>query len=86
MVPSARQTAGMCRAAIHWDDADLPKEVVMRPVTSLGSEWHWSGSFKLTTRCNLQQHLSICVHDREMHRLPLLCFLLLLCLKHPPQI
>ena len=38
------------RAAIHWDDADLPKEVVMRPVISLGNDWHWSGSFKLSTR------------------------------------
>ncbi len=26
----------------------------MRPVTSLGSEWHWSGSFKLSTRWDLQ--------------------------------
>lgn len=41
---------GLCRAAIHWDDADLPREVVMRPVFSPGNDWHWSGSFKLSTR------------------------------------
>ena len=38
------------RAAIHWDDADLPREVVMRPAGAVVPEWHWSGSFRLTTR------------------------------------
>ena len=38
------------RAAIHWDDADLPREVVMRPAGTAVPEWHWSGSFRLTTR------------------------------------
>ena len=38
------------RAAIHWDDADLPKEVVMRPASRAANQWHWSGSFRLSTR------------------------------------
>lgn len=40
----------MVRAAIHWDDAEMPKEVVMRPASRGTEEWHWSGSFRLSTR------------------------------------
>ena len=50
MAESIREGNVASRAAIHWDDADLPREVVMRPVVSLGNDWHWSGSFKLSTR------------------------------------
>jgi hypothetical protein len=33
-----------CRAAVYWDDAELARELVVRPAP-LGEEddWHWSG-------------------------------------------
>lgn len=34
------------RAAVYWDDAELPRELVVRPAPD-GEEddWHWSGGW-----------------------------------------
>ena len=38
---------------MHWDNSELPKELVIRP-HALGPDgaslWHWSGSFHLTDK------------------------------------
>lgn len=43
-----------CRAAFHWDNAELEKSLMVRPLgdTELGGtcEWQWSGGFNLSTR------------------------------------
>ncbi|KAL3135445.1 hypothetical protein ABBQ32_007626 [Trebouxia sp. C0010 RCD-2024] len=39
------------RCAIHWDDAALPHELVMRPVAVCNNDsWHWSGGFQLNDK------------------------------------
>ena len=41
-----------CRCAIHWDDAVLKHELMVRPAGVRNNDtWHWSGGFKLTDRC-----------------------------------
>ncbi|KAL0018632.1 hypothetical protein WJX77_009530 [Trebouxia sp. C0004] len=39
------------RCAIHWDDAALSHELMVRPAGVCNNDtWHWSGGFKLTDR------------------------------------
>ena len=41
----------ICRCAIHWDDAALRHELMVRPAGVCNNDtWHWSGGFKLTDR------------------------------------
>ena len=42
----ARVLLAGARAAVYWDDADLARELVVRPAP-LGEEedWHWSGAW-----------------------------------------
>ena len=36
---------------MHWDTSELPKELVIRPLSAHGATiWHWSGSFHLTDK------------------------------------
>ncbi len=44
----ARTLIPMQRSAIYWDDAELLKELVVRPVPpGEEGEWSWSGSFPI---------------------------------------
>ena len=37
---------------MHWDNSELAKELVVRPLDSYGRAlWHWSGSCHLVDRC-----------------------------------
>ncbi|KAK9800258.1 hypothetical protein WJX73_008605 [Symbiochloris irregularis] len=39
------------RAPMHFDDADEPKQLIIRPIDERGrSNWHWSGSFAMRDR------------------------------------
>jgi hypothetical protein len=45
----ARTLAAGQRAAIYWDDADMPRELVVRPCPpgDAPGTWHWSGGFPI---------------------------------------
>lgn len=62
---------------MHFDDAELSKELVIRPVDDRGrSIWHWSGGFQLRDRCcHLTSHIH---HDcvlvaAGMHQIAAAC-------------
>lgn len=44
----------MCRKAFHWDNCDLEKMLVVRPLGEAACggtcEWQWSGGFHVATR------------------------------------
>ena len=44
----------VCRAAFHWDNAELEKSLMVRPLGDAehggDCEWQWSGGFNLSTR------------------------------------
>ena len=48
---SMRLGAGMIqsssRVGLHWDNADLKHEIVIRPASGPDGHWHWSGKFEL---------------------------------------
>ncbi|KAK9867091.1 hypothetical protein WJX84_006946 [Apatococcus fuscideae] len=58
----ARRLAINDRAAIHWDDADLPHELVVRPLSKTSETWQWSGSFNLGQR---QEYFGLRVRKTE---------------------
>jgi hypothetical protein len=35
------------RVGLHWDNANLKQEIVIRPADGEGGQWHWSGKFEL---------------------------------------
>jgi len=63
----ARTLAPGQRAAVYWDDADLPKELVVRPRLP-GEEldaWHWSGGFPIP---DTEWYFGLRIRHREGHQ------------------
>ncbi|KAK9815754.1 hypothetical protein WJX72_009012 [[Myrmecia] bisecta] len=47
----SRQLANKDRCAVHWDDVQLPRQLLVRPLGNGGMDmWHWSGGFTLHTK------------------------------------
>ena len=66
VLPDSHQKPELCtlyRCAIHWDDAALRHELVMRPVGLCNNDnWHWSGGFQLSDKYALLHYQSLLCH------------------------
>lgn len=63
--PPEAESCTLYRCAIHWDDAALRHELVMRPVGLCNNDnWHWSGGFQLSDKYALL-HYQILLQCRQ---------------------